>query len=336
MKSVRANRGKLERRRAKVRANKRSLWPEDSLRDPNSIRSAELTEVRLPKERRTLFRQLWVAYEKQQSLETFLRLACEFPGVEIRVPPLFHDPFFLNPEMAKYGINPDLISTFGDDIVVSIDKLSLRLIELLVDRTKLPKRQDAITDPLVNCLIVIMLDNLSYFGLDLPAPFLLLIRDRLCGPAPDHRQAYKSSKLRDLAIRVVAAETNKMSVRALAASIGISKTTASRWLGEADFHREVEERRQELPIAELLGDAVSRAWLHSMPPFRDPQPSDEKEFLEFVQARLDEAQDAEALCAAWAQHVQPVQSKLFSWDRSRCSYMFQLRLQQIKNSDDFK
>jgi hypothetical protein len=203
----------------------------------------------------------------------------------------------------------------------------------LVERTQLPKRPDAITDTLVNCLIVIMLDNLSFFGLELPVPLKLLIRDRLCGPAPDHRQAYESSKLRDLAIRVVAAETNKMSVRELAASIGISKTTASRWLGDADFHREVEERRQEFPIGELLGKAVSRAWLRSMPPFRDPQPSDEKEFLEFVQARLDEAQDEKALWAAWKQHVQPVQSKLFSWDRSRCSYMFQLRMRQIRNGD---
>jgi hypothetical protein len=163
---------------------------------------------------------------------------------------------------------------------------------------------------------------------------MLLIRDRLCGPAPDHRQAHESSKLRDLAITVVAAgETNKMSVRGLAARIGISKTTASRWLADADFHRKVEERKQEFPTAELLGKDLSRAWDRSMPPFTDPQPSDEKEFIEFVRARLDEAQDEKALYAAWVQHVQPMQSKLFSWDRSRCSYMFRLRLRQIRNSD---
>jgi hypothetical protein len=306
------------------------------LRDPITIRSAELIEVRLPKERRALFRQLWSAYEKKQTLENFLRLKSEFPEVDIGVPPLFPDPLSLRSEMVKYGVNPDFITTFGDDIVVSIDKLSTRLIELLVNRTKLPKRRDKITDTLVNSLIVVMLENLCFFGVDFPAPLMLLIRDRLCGSVPDYRKAHESSKLRDLAITVVAGETSKMSVRALAARIGIGKTTASRWLSDAEFDREVEERKKEFPNAELLGKELSRAWDRSMPPFSDPQPSDEQELIEFVQARLDEAQDEKALFAAWVQHVQPVQSKLLSWDRGRCSYMFRLRLQQIRDGGGSK
>jgi hypothetical protein len=162
MKCARANRIKPERCKVSAQANKKPELPlgydvRDTLRDADTIRTAELIEARLPKERRTLFRKLWIAYEKQQSRENFLQLTSEFPEVEIGVPPLFSNPLFLRPEMVKYGVNPDFIATFGDDIVVSIDKLSMRLIELLVDRAKLPKRRDQITDTLVNSLIIVML-----------------------------------------------------------------------------------------------------------------------------------------------------------------------------------
>jgi transposase len=209
-----------------------------------------------------------------------------------------------------------------DDPDASIEELSSRLIELLVDKRKLSdegpgyinRRHQAINEGLVNCLILIMLEAIDTHEWCIPAPLMMLLRDRLCGPDPDLRRAYLSRPARSLAIRVISLEGDEISVRELAAITGVSKNTANRWLHDEDFKREVEEDRRDRAAEEE----------HS------------KSFVQSMQVRFSEACDMDALAVAWNKHVKFIEPLLPFWAQDECRIMFKHRQQEIANETNLQ
>lgn len=161
------------------------------------------------------------------------------------------DPFFaVEPHLKKHGIDPLLVWGAADAFPPDTDELSLRLMECLITKEKLPNsgpgnieaRRNAISDALVDYLIVIMLEgtewNKETAPNQIPSSLIVLIRERLRGAWPDLRKEYLSSAERDAAVYLAAHhfETfEQISVRKLEQLSGKSRMTASRWLKDPKF-----------------------------------------------------------------------------------------------------
>ena len=81
------------------------------------------------------------SYQEEPTLENYIRLRREVPEAEIDIAlfggidPLFH----LEPELRKHDIDPQIVYGASDAFVPDMDELSLRLMECLAARDKLPK-----------------------------------------------------------------------------------------------------------------------------------------------------------------------------------------------------
>ena len=120
--------------------------------------------------RLTLFKERVSAYQEKRSFENYLRLRRDIPDAEIDVALSRTRPLFaLAEELVKHGIDPILVAGALDASEPAIDELSLRLMECLVARGKLSdtgpghieQRRNAISDTLINYLIVIMLEAME-------------------------------------------------------------------------------------------------------------------------------------------------------------------------------
>jgi hypothetical protein len=87
-----------------------------------------------------LFIGVAMEYRKEPSIENYLRVKQQFPEVEIQVARFGGlDPLFiLERKFLEQGIDPALVAGAMDAVEPSIDALSLRLLQLLVQREKLP------------------------------------------------------------------------------------------------------------------------------------------------------------------------------------------------------
>jgi hypothetical protein len=174
-----------------------------ALNDPR--RSLELAE-KLGSDRFSIFKSLVASYQKEPNLENYVRLRRGVPDAEIDIA-LFGgvDPALsIEEHLSKHGIDPLLVYGALDAFLPDMDELSLRLMECLVAREKLPKgapghldmRRDAISDALVDYLIVMMLEatewNKQTAPNQIPSSLIVLIRERLRGAWPDLRKKYLS------------------------------------------------------------------------------------------------------------------------------------------------
>jgi hypothetical protein len=74
------------------------------------------------------FKEFVGYYEKKPTLENYLRLRREFPGVEIKSG-LFGTSdldFALEPELIKNGIDPNIVASANNAYEPDVDKLSLQ------------------------------------------------------------------------------------------------------------------------------------------------------------------------------------------------------------------
>jgi hypothetical protein len=201
-------------------------------------------------ERLALFTKLVVEYRQQHSIEAYLRVRREFPEVEIQVGHFggIDALFSLEEEFKRQGLDPRLIAAALDSNEPAIDALSLRLLELLVARDKLPKdgpghieqRRNAISDGVVNYLITMMLEGYDWHDEEMfrvPASLVVLIRHQLCGPNPDLHATYLSrEKRKSMAFAIGHLKPGEeLSVRKLARMAGIPPPTAARWLKDESF-----------------------------------------------------------------------------------------------------
>ena len=222
---------------------------------PSALNNSQLEPVlarRLGSDRLSTFRCLVDAYQKKPNLENYVRLRREVPEAEIDIAlfggidPLFH----LEPELRKHDIDPQIAYRVSDACVPDMDELSLRLMQCLVAREKLPKsgprhiemRRNAISDPLVDYLIVMMLEatewNKESAPNEIPSSLIVLIRERLRGASPDLRKDYLAREERQHGAYLAAhrfKDFKEISVRKLRTLTGWSQGTASRWLKDPNF-----------------------------------------------------------------------------------------------------
>jgi hypothetical protein len=203
-------------------------------------------------DRFALFTKLVVEYRRDGSIENYLRVRREFPEVEIQVGRFAGmDPVFaLEEEFKRQGVDPHLVAAALDSDEPSIDALSLRLLELLVARDKLPKdgpghieaRRNAISDATVNFLVTTMLEGYDWHDDEtfrVPASLVVLVRHLLCGSKPDLYAAYRSKEQRKntaFLLGQMLKPGEKLSVGKLVKMVpGISRAMAARWLASEDF-----------------------------------------------------------------------------------------------------
>jgi hypothetical protein len=119
-----------------------------------------------------------------------------------------------------------------------------------VARSKLPTagpghiaaRKKAISDPMVNYLIVTMLEAHNWHDDEdtfrIPVSLVVLIRHQLCGTEPDLHKECRARQHRQYAGFLVGkrlAPGEKVSVRKVADMVCIPRSTAARWLADPVF-----------------------------------------------------------------------------------------------------
>jgi hypothetical protein len=215
--------------------------------------AADLVKIFGSDQRLSLFSELAANYGEVPSLENYLQLRRNFSEAEldVAVGGGMEAVWALDSELKKHGINPSLVASVLDNYEPDIDELSLRLMECLVARDKLPKsgpghlekRRQAIGDALVDYLIVMMLESMEWNKsnpIAIPPSLIVLIRDRLCGANPDWAKFVRSQEERDNAAFLAAQyfkPGEKISSRKLADLVGVSRSTAARWLADPLFRQ---------------------------------------------------------------------------------------------------
>jgi hypothetical protein len=203
------------------------------------------------------------------SLENYLQLRRSISEAELDVAVSggMEAVFVLDSELKKHGINPNLVAGALNAFEPDIDELSLRLMECLVAKDKLPKsgpgyiekRHQAIGDALVDYLIVTMLEAMEWNKSNpivIPPSLIVLIRDRLCGPSPDWDKLIRSKLEQENAAFLAAQHFKpgeKISYGKLARLAGVSPSTAARWLADPLFQQILDHCRKM-----VAGEAFQR------------------------------------------------------------------------------
>jgi hypothetical protein len=171
------------------------------------------------------------------------------------------------------GPERGLMSTVA---VLSFFTVALRLLELLLERDKLPKtgprsidrRRKAISDAFVNYLITTTLEAYDWNEdvYRVPASLVVLIRNQLCGSTPDlHAEFRLREHKKNVAIAVAQQlkRDERLSINKLKQLAGIPRTTAARWLNDPYFQRWLDFGREQ-PWKGLLKKNPQRASKTSM------------------------------------------------------------------------
>ncbi len=234
---------------------------------------ASIGSLGWPSERLESFIDAVVAYRRDASIQNYLFIRQKFPEVEIQVPRFGGiDPLFaLEADFRNQGINPNLIAGALDGDEPSVDALCLRLLELLLEREKLPKtgqgsidrRRKAISDAFVNYLITTTLEAYDWNEdvYRVPASLVVLIRNQLCGSTPDlHAEFRLREHKQNVAIAVAQQlkRDERLSINKLKQLAGIPRTTAARWLNDPYFQRWLDFGREQ-PWKGLLKKNRQRA-----------------------------------------------------------------------------
>jgi len=234
---------------------------------------ASIGSLGWPSERLESFIDAVVAYRRDASIQNYLFIRQKFPEVEIQVPRFGGiDPLFaLEADFKDQGINPDLIAGALDGVEPSVDALCLHLLELLSEREKLPKkgpgsidrRRKAISDASVDYLITTILEAYDWNEdvYRVPASLVVLIRHQLCGVQPDLDAEYRLRERKKNVAMAVARQLKpdeRLSINKLKLLAGIPRTTAARWLSDANFQEWLDFGRKQ-PWKELVKTGRQRA-----------------------------------------------------------------------------
>jgi hypothetical protein len=137
-----------------------------------------------------------------------------------------------------------------------MDELALRLMEALIEREKIEKRggshlqsrRIAISDSLVDFMIVAMMEATEAWDSPIPRSLVVLARERLCGTAPDrHKEFLRIQRRRDaIALAALKFPRGRVSVRKIASLMGVEPSTIIRWFPDGDFQEQVDQFRRSV------------------------------------------------------------------------------------------
>ena len=203
------------------------------------------------RQRLVLFKHAIAEYRQKPTIESYLRVRGRFPELEIHANflKLSASRASMSKEFREQGINDDLVDGCLMAEEPAIDTLCLSLMERMVRREKISKnkpghiqkRRAAISDALVNYLIVMILESIDWATkreVRIPASLVVLIRHQLAGNNPDlHVANITKQQLFDLA-RFIAEKLpadEKLSINKLASIARVPRSTAARYLKNEEF-----------------------------------------------------------------------------------------------------
>ena len=200
------------------------------------------------------FNKVTKAYKRSPSLELYVRLRREQPDAEIEVSVTggMDQLYFMENELKSYGFDPHLYASILDADPDAISEMSLQIMEKMIDaharkkagETHLARRRLIIPDKLIDWLISCMLDSLSWNDdLHIPRDLIVLLRERLGGSVLEYEQANDSYQRRWNALvfgGMLRAKGEEVSMRKIAAALGVAPSTVSRWFPDGNFQDEIE------------------------------------------------------------------------------------------------
>jgi hypothetical protein len=189
-------------------------------------------------------------FKESPTIETYVRLRRERPNVEIEVATtgglefvLFHEE-----QLRDYGIDPDLVSGVLDAAPEAQTELALRLMESIIQRnekedtgaTHLISRREAISEALVNYLIGVALDGLSWNDdLLISRELIVLIKHQLGVSTSRYIEEQKiiNRKFEARWMAGLLIRKGKLpSYRNIARSLGLQASTVKRWFSDQNIN----------------------------------------------------------------------------------------------------
>lgn len=195
-------------------------------------------------------------YKRNPSIELYVKLRRESPDAEIEVAVVggLDQLMYMETELDRYGFDPIMVAGALDADPEAISELSLQIMEKMIQansltadgHTHLIGRNLAVPDKLINWLITMMLDALSWNDdLRIPRDLIVLIRERLGGSDTEYERSFQSNTQRRRAVDIAAgimAKGGTVTVRLVARAMGVAPSTVLRWFPEGDFLDQVKHR----------------------------------------------------------------------------------------------
>jgi hypothetical protein len=200
------------------------------------------------------FNALSKAYKADPTIENYLKLRRANPDGEIEVAVIggIEQLYYLEPEIRKFGLDPQMVASAMDANPTAISELSLLLMERMVEarqltqagKTHLVRRGLVIPNKLIDWIITCALDSLSWTdSLEIPRDLIVLIRERLGGSNPEHERGSRAHEQKMNAAIVggqLKAQGRAPTLKALADALGVAPSTVKRWFAEGELERETD------------------------------------------------------------------------------------------------
>lgn len=194
------------------------------------------------------------AFKANPSMESYVKLRRENPAAEIEIAIIGGlDHFgYMEDELNRYGIEPILVLRAMDADQKAIAELSLVLMERMIEaralkragETQLVRRRRAIPSKLIDWIIAMSLDALSFYDdLQIPRDLIVLIRERIGGTSREYEKAAEARFNKGRA--AVAAGSYKAqggvpTYKLLGKVFGVAPSTVKRWFKPGEFARETD------------------------------------------------------------------------------------------------
>jgi hypothetical protein len=208
-------------------------------------------------------------YKSSPTIENYVRLRRLQPDGEIEIATTGGIEFLFSHEneLRSHGLDPLLIVGLSDADTEAQAEVSLRLLEMLIERDKLQKsgathvvsRKKAINDGLINYLIATSLDGMSWNDeLTISRELIVLIKRQL-GTLNSQYEAELEKHTRKSDATWIAAQLlaagKTPTYRNIGRIFGVQATSVMRWFADGDF---MAEAKKLVPLVRDLLPSVKK------------------------------------------------------------------------------
>jgi hypothetical protein len=197
------------------------------------------------------FNEITKNYKADPSIENYVRLRRGDPEAEIEVRTVgsFESMFYMREELARHGIDPELLGSILDADQDAISEMALRLMEKIIEartitadgETHLIRRGLAIPEKLIDWIICCSLDALSWNDdLMIPRDLIVLVRERL-GGSNLHYEKERAIRQNKQNAGLIAGQLMARGVvptfKIVGEALGVAPSTVKRWFGPGEFEK---------------------------------------------------------------------------------------------------